>query len=61
MKHGQGRTAVLLASVASVALVAGAATAQTVKMGIPTFLTGAGAPGFRYPGEEGCRAADQCD
>lgn len=46
MKRVQGRTAVLLASAASVALVAGAATAQTVKMGIPTFLTGAS---FRLP------------
>ena len=53
MKHVQGRTAVLLASVASVALVAGAATAQTVKMGIPTFLTGAGAPAFGIPAKEG--------
>ena len=53
MKHGQGRTAVLLASVASVALVAGAATAQTVKMGIPTFLTGAGAPAFGIPAKKG--------
>ena len=53
MKHGQGRTAVLLATVAGVALVAGAATAQTVKMGVPTFLTGAGAPAFGIPAKEG--------
>ena len=53
MKRVQGRTAVLLASVASVALVAGAATAQTVKMGIPTFLTGAGAPAFGIPAKKG--------
>ena len=55
MKHGQGRTAVLLATVAGVALFAGAATAQTVKMGVPTFLTGAGAPAFgiAFPAKEG--------
>ena len=53
MKLAQGRTAVLLASVAGAALVAGAATAQTVKMGIPTFLTGAGAPAFGIPAKEG--------
>ena len=50
MKFGHGRTAVLLASVA---LVAGGASAQTVKMGIPAFLTGAGAPAFGIPAKNG--------
>ncbi len=53
MSHGQGRTAVLLATVAGAALIAGAATAQTVKMGVPTFLTGAGAPAFGIPAKQG--------
>jgi len=34
-------------------LSAGAASAQTVKIGVPTFLTGAGAPAFGIPGKQG--------
>ena len=53
MKLGQRSTAVLLASVASAALVAGAATAQTVKIAVPTFLTGGSAPAFGVPAKNG--------
>ena len=34
-------------------LGASAASAQTVKIGVPTFLTGAGAPAFGIPGKQG--------
>ena len=34
-------------------LSAGAVSAQTVKIGVPTFLTGAGAPAFGIPGKQG--------
>ena len=53
MKHVQGRTAVFLATAAGVALLAGAASAQTVKMGVPAFLTGGGAPAFGIPAKRG--------
>ena len=38
---------------AAVAVGGGAAIAQTVKIGVPTFLTGAGAPAFGIPGKRG--------
>jgi len=41
------------AATGALMLVAGAASAQTVKMGIPTFLTGAGAPAFGIPAKKG--------
>ncbi len=53
MKRDYGRMTVGLAAAAGVALVAGAASAQTVKMGVPTFLTGAGAPAFGIPAKKG--------
>ena len=53
MKHVQGRSAVLIATVAGAALVAGAATAQTLKIAVPTFLTGGSAPAFGIPAKNG--------
>ena len=47
-------TKALIATVAgAVALSATAASAQKVKMAVPTFLTGAGAPTFGIPGRKG--------
>ena len=43
----------LAAAGVAVALAGGAATAQTVKIGVPTFLTGAGAPAFGIPAKKG--------
>ena len=42
-----------LASALVVWLAAGAVSAQTVKMAVPTFLTGAGAPAFGIPAKKG--------
>ena len=44
---------VAAAATAALAFAAGAASAQTVKMAVPTFLTGAGAPAFGIPAKKG--------
>ena len=41
------------AAAAALAVAAGAASAQTVKLAVPTFLTGAGAPAFGIPAKKG--------
>ena len=41
------------AVVGAVAISGGTAAAQPVKIGVPTFLTGAGAPAFGIPGKKG--------
>ena len=43
----------IAAAAAAGLLAAGAASAQTVKMAVPTFLTGAGAPAFGIPAKKG--------
>ncbi len=42
-----------LAAVGAITLAAGSLAAQTVKIGTPTFLTGAGAPAFGIPAKNG--------
>lgn len=44
---------VTLAAAFAVLLAAGGVLAQTVKMAVPTFLTGAGAPAFGIPAKQG--------
>ncbi len=44
---------VAAAATAALVLAAGTASAQTVKMAVPTFLTGAGAPAFGIPAKKG--------
>ena len=53
MKPVLGMRAVGAAVAATVVFAAGAVSAQTVKMAVPTFLTGAGAPAFGIPAEKG--------
>ena len=47
------RSAPVWLAAAGAAMIAGTASAQTVKMAIPTFLTGAGAPAFGIPAKQG--------
>ena len=44
---------IALVAALTVLLAAGAVSAQTVKMAVPTFLTGAGAPAFGVPAKQG--------
>jgi len=53
MKPVLGMRAVGAAVAATVVFAAGAVSAQTVKMAVPTFLTGAGAPAFGIPAKKG--------
>jgi len=53
MKPVLGMRAVGAAIAATVVFAAGAVSAQTVKMAVPTFLTGAGAPAFGIPAKKG--------